>query len=142
MNLFLDIFYKDRKIKIIDMILSKIKSIRNNIVDDYQIVKESIILIEEQSSDLKEYYIFESSYLDETKYFYKEYINNFILDKNIYQLTIKIDEIIRFENELLNNYLNNSTRPKVNLLLDELLIKNNLKNLLINNKTNTFLFNI
>ena len=134
-NLFLDIFYKDRKIKIIDMILSKIKSIRNNIVDDYQIVKDSIILIEEQSSDLKEYYIFESSYLDETKYFYKEYINNFILDKNIYQLTIKIDEIIRFENELINNYLNNSTRPKVNLLLDELLIKNNLKNLLINNKT-------
>ena len=71
MNLFLDIFYKDRKIKIIDMILSKIK-VWNNIVDDYQIVKESIILIEEQSSDLKEYYIFESSYLDETKYFYKE----------------------------------------------------------------------
>ena len=39
-------------------------------------------------------------------------LNNFILDKNIYQLTIKIDEIIRFENELINNYLNNSTRPK------------------------------
>ena len=133
-NLYFNIFYKDRKILIINKILLKIKNIRNNIVNDYQIVKDSIILIEEQSTDLKEYIIFESIYLDNTAHYYKEYINNFIINKNIYQLTNKIEEIIRFENDLINNYLNNSSKIKVNSLLDELLIKENLKNLLLNNK--------
>jgi len=132
-TLFYDIIYKSLREKLIKKILELILDFRNNKINEYQLIKDTVLLIESQGIDSEEYKYFEDKYINETINYYNKYSNS--IDSNILtnDLLNKINEKYNNEIKQSNLYINNSSKELLNKSITKYIINDPIQIIFSNN---------